>query len=360
MMDDVLNPSRSNTQRGYIGEILEHAEFLLNTPMTNQQQDRISAIQNAAQNLAAQWNNRPKADFFEQEIEGHENSQPSSRVEQPALPSLNILLAEDNPFTQKLMSRLLIQNNHQVEMVSNGQEVLEKWQGGRFDLILLDIRMPVLDGISAAESIRAKEMELGRKITPIIAITSLSGKADKNRILKSGINGFHAKPIRATVLNQEIGRVLQLNTNETVMSQTIDKQKQSRSTSGTDSSSAEKPIQLGIDMDKLLKTVDNDWGLIREITNLFFSDVPNQLERIQKALESQDANELLEAAHSLKGAAGAFGENMVYSLSYELEKLGRSNELDRAESCISKLKKALIDMERTLQKTLAKQEGLLQ
>ena len=112
----------------------------------------------------------------------------------------------------------------------------------------------------------------------------------------------------------------------------------------------EQLVQL--DITSLLKTVDNDWTLIEEITNLFFTDAPKQLKRIQLAITNNDTNELLEAAHSLKGAAGAFGKNRVYDLAYELEQMGRSKNINAAEECNTLLKEALAVMENNLHATL--------
>ncbi len=198
--------------------------------------------------------------------------------------------------------------------------------------------MPVIDGIQAARAIRKEEKASGKNKVPIIAVTALVEEEDKNSIFQSGIDGYHGKPVRAKILNQEIARVLKITPDENDMKK---------------SDKDQKVALVPLDMERLLKTVDNDWSLIREITELFFSDAPRQMIRIQESIDNQDSDELLEAAHSLKGAAGAFGKNRVYDLAFKLEQLGRAQTIDSAQEYNDMLKQALAAMEEQLQDILA-------
>jgi two-component system, sensor histidine kinase and response regulator len=334
MVDDVLKTEELDKNRILAEEILNHAEFLMDSSLTRQQRDRLARIRISAQGLAA---NLQQEDTADPSSQGEESA--AGHPEKSPIPPLKILLAEDNPFTQKLMSRLLLQNNHTVDIAANGEAVLEKLPGNNFDLILMDIRMPVMDGIEAAKAIREKEKTSGEAKIPIIAVTALVEEADKNNIFESGIDGYHGKPIRAKILDQEIARVLQITSTDTDMKQR--------------DSEPETPL-VSLDIERLLKTVDNDWSLIREITQLFFSDAPKQMARIKQAIETEDPDELLEASHSLKGAAGAFGNNLVYDIAYELEQLGRSKTISSAaEEYHNLLKEALAAMDENLQTILA-------
>ncbi|MBF0444064.1 MAG: response regulator [Magnetococcales bacterium] len=332
MTDDGAKQDTSNKNVKLAEEILDHAEFLLDSTLTRQQRDHLSRIRLAAQGLSANLkdengkNTLTKKNGF--------NLSPEEEI----IPSLQVLLAEDNPFTQKLMSRLLTQNNHTVDITANGQEALEKFIEGQYDLIIMDIGMPILDGIEATKAIRKHQKSLKEKKIPIIAVTALVGKEDKKRILAAGIDGYHSKPVRSKILNQEIIRVLGITPNGNKMNKAKKETK-------------EQLVRL--DVTSLLKTVDNDWSLIQEITDLFFTDAPKQMERIKTAIETNDTTELLEAAHSLKGAAGAFGDSIVYDLAYELEQLGRSNTTVSAQESHTLLNEALASMEENLQTILA-------
>ncbi|MBF0194719.1 MAG: response regulator [Magnetococcales bacterium] len=332
MTDEVAKQELFNKYIKLAEEILDHAEFLLDSNLTRQQRDHLSRIRLAAQGLTT--NLQHETD--KKAVVHKDNNE--KETEDGTIPSLNVLLAEDNPFTQKLMSRLLAQNNHTVDVTANGQDTIKKFKNGKYDLILMDIRMPILDGIETAKAIRKHQKTLNEKITPIIAVTALVEEEDKQRIFAAGIDGYHGKPVRSKILNQEIIRVLGITHNGKEMTK-------------AKKETTEQLVKL--DITSLLKTVDNDWSLIKEITDLFFSDAPKQMERIQTAITNDDTTELLEAAHSLKGAAGAFGDSIVYDLAYELEQLGRSNTTDSAQESHNLLNEALASMEDNLQTILA-------
>ncbi len=120
-------------------------------------------------------------------------------------PRYKILVAEDNPVNQKLAVRLLEKAGNQVAIANNGQEVLQKLKGKEYDLILMDVQMPVMDGIQATQKIRANEN--GEHI-PIIALTAHAMKGDAEKCLTAGMDGYVSKPIRSDELFQEIERVM--------------------------------------------------------------------------------------------------------------------------------------------------------
>ena len=121
-------------------------------------------------------------------------------------PMYKILVAEDNPVNQKLAHRLLEKAGNQVEMANNGQEALEKLRQGEYDLILMDVQMPVMDGIQATQKIR--ESEKNGAHMPIIALTAHAMKGDAEKCLAAGMDGYVSKPIRSEELFQEIERVM--------------------------------------------------------------------------------------------------------------------------------------------------------
>ncbi|MGI9471427.1 MAG: response regulator [Rubripirellula sp.] len=112
-----------------------------------------------------------------------------------SIPSLKVLLAEDGLANQKLAIGLLSKWGHEVEIASNGQEAVEQWAAGQFDLILMDLQMPVMDGITATKEIRKRESEVGAHI-PIIAMTAHALKGDRELCLESGMDGYISKPVR--------------------------------------------------------------------------------------------------------------------------------------------------------------------
>jgi CheY-like chemotaxis protein len=121
--------------------------------------------------------------------------------------SLRVLLAEDNPVNQKLESRLMEKRGHRVVVVANGREALEALQKQTFDLVVMDVSMPEMDGFEAAAVIRAKETGSGSRL-PIIAMTAHAMKGDRERCLAAGMDGYVSKPVRAQELFQAIESLL--------------------------------------------------------------------------------------------------------------------------------------------------------
>jgi len=120
---------------------------------------------------------------------------------------LHILLAEDNEANQKLFMLLLERVGHTLETVVNGREALARWEKQNFDLILMDVQMPGMDGVEATRTIREHEREAGGHI-PIIALTAHAGREDRENFLRQGFDGYVSKPLRLTALNEEILRCL--------------------------------------------------------------------------------------------------------------------------------------------------------
>ena len=120
---------------------------------------------------------------------------------------LRILLAEDSAFNQKLAIAVLTKAGHSVVLAKQGIEALAAWRSQHFDLVLMDVQMPEMDGLEATRSIRAEEQLTGRR-TPIIAMTAYAMKGDKERCLEAGMDGYISKPVNVRELDQTIDRVL--------------------------------------------------------------------------------------------------------------------------------------------------------
>ncbi|BBA69254.1 PAS domain-containing hybrid sensor histidine kinase/response regulator [Geobacter sulfurreducens] len=120
---------------------------------------------------------------------------------------VKILLAEDDPITRKFMEIMLERRNFEFESASDGHEAVEKWEAGEFDVVLMDVQMPRLDGYEATGLIRERERDLGRR-TPIIALTAHAMRKDEDRCLDAGMDGYLSKPIDFTKLMECIGEIL--------------------------------------------------------------------------------------------------------------------------------------------------------
>jgi CheY-like chemotaxis protein len=193
----------------------------------------------------------------------------------------NILLAEDGKANQKLAVGLLTKWGHQVTVAEDGQSVIQRWRNGSFDVILMDVQMPVLDGLAATQQIREFERTTGTHI-PIIAMTAHALKGDREKCLASGMDDYISKPIRKSELLRALN------------GQTAPMGKQPNKVD------ASLPL---IDWELALETVDNDRELLSEIYDAVFIEIPPLLEKLSLAIEHQDTETIQRAAHSIKGGA---------------------------------------------------------
>ncbi|GAB0057660.1 Sensor histidine kinase RcsC [Candidatus Magnetaquicoccaceae bacterium FCR-1] len=327
--------------RQLAAEVAEQVTLLLETTLTDLQRERLRYIHKAVGALLTLLGGA--------ETTVAPTLEPIAPGERPVEPSLHVaqarplvLLVEDNPFTQKLMTRLLLQQGYRVEVAQNGQDAVDQLARLPVDLVLMDLRMPVMDGFQATREIRSREATSGAKRLPILAVTALLGEEDQRHAMEVGMDGYHAKPVRAAVLFSEMERLLSIPAEgDTAPPAALE-------------ADGERVI---VDMDRLLKTVDFDLDLLREISSLYFSDAPRQMARIERGLADGDANEVREAAHSLKGATGAFGRVEVHTLAFQIEQAGKSGELRRAAELWPRLGSALRLMEETIQKEISQLSG---
>ena len=123
------------------------------------------------------------------------------------VPPLKILLVEDNPINQKVASRVLEKAGHSVTIAGNGMEAITQVSDSEFDLVLMDVMMPEMDGITATVAIRESELGTDRHL-PIVALTANAMLGDREKCLEAGMDGYVSKPIQPPVLFQEIAQTL--------------------------------------------------------------------------------------------------------------------------------------------------------
>ncbi len=229
-----------------------------------------------------------------------------------------VLLAEDNPINQRLLVRLLEPRGHTVVVVSNGREALAALEREQFDLILMDVQMPELDGIQATAAIRQKEQHTSTRL-PIIALTARAMPEDRERCLEAGMDGYVSKPIRADELLAVVEGLLPATASEVV------------------GDSIDAPPEAVFDQSVALSHVDGDFELLREMAALFLADYPRQMAQIEEAIASDDSQALMRAAHSLKGVVGTFAAGATHEAVRRLEMIGESGDLLDARAAYTAL-----------------------
>ena len=244
--------------------------------------------------------------------------------------TLNILLAEDNLVNQKLACRLLEKRNHTVTVASNGKEALAALERSDFDLVLMDMQMPEMDGFEATIILRKQEKASGRH-QPVVAMTALAMNGDKERCIAAGMDGYLSKPIRPQELDEVLGKYLALKDSPQVHVETA------------------APVDSPINVAQLLDRLDGDRALLGELVELFRADYPGNLRAAQEAIDLQDASSLRSTSHSLKGALANLSATHASETAAELEAIGKSVEMNRAQSILGRLTQEIGDAMRALE-----------
>ena len=253
------------------------------------------------------------------------------RAREPA--GLHILLAEDNAINRMLASKILEMRGHRVATALNGKEALAALEGQSFDLVLMDVQMPEMDGFEATKALRDVERGTGRHL-PIIAMTAHALKGDRERCLEAGMDGYTSKPIDPEELWREIAAVLAARP-----------EKPSNPVECEDDILDRKQLDC-------LKHLSPNGALVRELVDIFRRECPTMLKALRDAVARRDAPALQKNAHLLKGSLLSLGAVRAGREAQELELLGKSGELREAERRVEHL---IVEIER-FQKAIGRYE----
>ena len=245
---------------------------------------------------------------------------------------LRILLAEDNAVNQRLASRMLENHGHSVCIANNGLEAVQALEKDSFDMILMDVQMPVMDGFETTAVIRQKEQGSGRRV-PIIAMTAHAVRGYQDRCVEAGMDGFITKPITLKVLLQTVASLAPPQVSA-APAPIIPK---GPSASPATERSASLPAETGqvdsapvLDLPDVLARVGHDEELLNELFDLFLADTPHQMARLEKALAEEDIILAERQAHSLKGASANIGGARMQQAAKAVEYAARQKNLQEA------------------------------
>jgi len=273
--------------------------------------------------------------------------------------SLKILVAEDTPFNQNFILRLLQRWNHQTTLVENGRQAFEILQNETFDIVLMDIQMPDMDGLTATKEIRKYEKKLKAQRStlnghdsddsatssiqhpassiqhrvPIIAMTAHAIRGDRERCLKAGMDAYISKPIDSDKLFDAIETLTHKieNSQNAVADSTI------------------------VDTMLLLKAFDGDRSFLKEIVEVFLSDYPRLMEDLRRANTEGDGDLLLRSAHSLKGMLRNFQADAAAEVAYEIEVKAKAENFDDMQTKIEQLTDRISEVDNMLRTLVAHQ-----
>jgi CheY-like chemotaxis protein/HPt (histidine-containing phosphotransfer) domain-containing protein len=237
---------------------------------------------------------------------------------------LRILLAEDNAVNQKLALRLLQQMGYRADVAGNGLETLDALERQPYDVILMDVQMPEMDGLEASRQINQRWPRAARP--RIIAMTANAMPGDREMCLAAGMDDYLAKPIRvgelvAALSSSQPLRAVRTHGAPTPMTESI------------------------IDRATLAELAANtDAAFVRELVDTYLDDSPRLLDDMRQALRDDNATLLARSAHSLKSNSASVGALGLSALAKELELAGKAGQLDGAQEQVERLARTYTDM----------------
>ncbi len=200
---------------------------------------------------------------------------------------LKILLAEDNIVNQKLALGILEKLGHEVVIANNGNEALQEIGRHVFDLVLMDVQMPEMDGLEATRELRQRESATDSHV-PVVAMTAHAMKGDRERCLAAGMDDYLCKPIRLNDMSEKLA--------ELFSDPDVNLSKEPR-----ESASPTVSAEL-IAWPEVLESIGGNHQLLRELISTFLEETPNLLQQAVAAANQHDADALKAAAHSIKGS----------------------------------------------------------
>jgi PAS domain S-box-containing protein len=248
--------------------------------------------------------------------------------------SMRILLAEDNPINQKLVVALLQKAGYSLDVVENGQQAVDAVRKNSYDLIFMDVQMPVMDGLEASSLIREREKE-GQHIS-IVAMTAHALKGDREMCLAAGMDEYLAKPLDPDEVFAVIERL--------------------SFTAGEQPEAAQTEMEMGdlnqgfpIDLDTALPRFGGDIAFFKELLGDFITQLIDQHGQMCEILAVNEADGMARLAHSLKGLAANFSAGRLNRLAEVLETQSKAGDLTKAPELLDGIKEEIPSLQAFLE-----------
>ncbi len=249
---------------------------------------------------------------------------------------MHILLAEDHPVNQLVAEELLKRMGHSVMLAQNGREAVDAYTTESFDLVLMDIQMPLMDGFEATAAIRSIESERGTH-TPIVAMTAHALDGYREQCLAAGMDGYVPKPVRVPVLLAVI---------EDLEAKRVERNEEKHTPSR--SKQVAPAGRVAFDRTTLLEQCMGNEELVQRLASAFLETAPALVLEIEHAASCSDGDALRRSAHTLKGASGSVCAQRMFDESRKLELLAKEDRFGEAARHIAVLREELALLEETL------------
>jgi CheY-like chemotaxis protein len=247
-----------------------------------------------------------------------------------------ILLVDDDHLNQRMMSLVLSGGGYLYDLAYNGEEAIKAVQTQQYDLILMDLQMPIMDGYEAAQRIRA--WEAGRGRIPIIALTAMMFDDDTQLCYEAGMDGYIIKPFDTAQLYQ-------------VINSCIEKSENTRGVLTDHGMQLEDENSL-LSIQAALPRFGNDIKYYKEFLVEFIQTLPERMEQFQTLFSNGDYETLAKNAHNLKGVAASMGAIQLSVLAAKLDQQSRNRESGLIEETLGELNKIVLTLKKNGMKIL--------
>ena len=227
---------------------------------------------------------------------------------------IRILLAEDNIINQKVALTILNKMGYTADVVSNGIDAVNSLKETHYDLVFMDIQMPLMDGLKATAKIRDTKTGVLNSFIPIVAMTAHAMQDDRDNCINAGMDDYIAKPINPEKLAQIIYRYTSV---ENLVFPPV-----------SEYNHREHSLSMTFDKNSLLKRIDGDKKLYDEIIDVFLNDMPLQFQKLKKALDENDPVILERQGHTIKSASANIGAEVLSEIAGEIESAAKKGELE--------------------------------
>jgi signal transduction histidine kinase/HPt (histidine-containing phosphotransfer) domain-containing protein len=228
--------------------------------------------------------------------------------------ALRILVAEDSPTNQLIARSSLTKAGHTVTIANNGIEAVNAFDAGQFDLILMDVAMPEMDGLDATRMIREKEKAYGGH-SIIVAMTAFATKEYQTKCFEAGMDAYVTKPVRIDELNKTIAPLF--------------------------ASASAAPAESPVNLRDALEVVGDDVDILRDAVAASLAEVPAELQLLKEAMAQQNAHGVEAKAHRLKGVMGNLGGTRAREIGQQLETMGEQGNLANGRAVLAQFEQEI-------------------
>ena len=251
---------------------------------------------------------------------------------------VRILVAEDNVTNQQVALGILKKLGLNADAVMNGAEAIRALSSIPYGLVLMDVQMPVMDGLEATRQIRGPNSIILNRRIPIIAMTAHAMQGDRDRCLAAGMNDYLRKPVSPQALAEVLTRWLPKNADETGPPRELE----------IAAPMLDSSLPVVFDRTAMLERLMGDEDLAREVIGEFLNDIPRQIEALKRCLGLADASSAWRQAHLLKGAAATVGGDALHALALEMENDGKAGKLEALAAHMDDLERQFLRLKEAM------------